>query len=73
MKTDALGIDADGMPLFRPDPAAAPSRIDVTTALRLEQETLHLQDLEASQTCEPAKPWPTLPSRVACITLLRTG
>jgi len=52
MKTDALDIDADGMPLFRPDPAAAPSRIDVTTALRLEQETLRLQDLEASQTCE---------------------
>ncbi len=48
MKTDALDIDADGMPLFRPDPAAAPSRIDVTTALRLEQETLRLQDLEAS-------------------------
>jgi len=29
MKTDALNIDADGMPLFRPDPAAAPSRIDI--------------------------------------------
>lgn len=48
MKTDALDIDADGMPVFRPDPAAAPSCIDVTTALGLEQETLHLQDLEAS-------------------------
>jgi hypothetical protein len=48
MKTDALDIDADGMPLFRPDPAAAPSRIDVTTALRQEQETLELQDLEAT-------------------------
>jgi hypothetical protein len=44
------------MPLFRPDPAAAPSRIDVTTALRLEQETLHLQDLEASLMEEWASP-----------------
>jgi hypothetical protein len=35
MKADALEIDAAGLPLFRPDPAAAPSRIDVTTALRL--------------------------------------
>ena len=41
MKAEALDIDADGMPLFRPDPAAAPSCIDVTTALRLEQETHH--------------------------------
>jgi len=56
MKTDALDIDADGLPLFRPDPAAAPSRIDVTTALRLEQETLHLQDLEASLMKEWASP-----------------
>jgi hypothetical protein len=56
MKTDALDIDADGMPLFRPDPAAAPSRIDVTTALRLEQQTLHLQDLEASLMEEWASP-----------------
>jgi hypothetical protein len=37
MKADALEVDAAGLPLFRPDPAAAPSRIDVTTALRLEQ------------------------------------
>ena len=56
MKTDAMYIDADGMPLFRPDLAAAPSRIDVTTALRLEQETLHLQDLEASRMEEWASP-----------------
>ena len=56
MKTDALDIDADGMPLFRRDPAAAPSRIDVTTALRLEQESLHLQDLEASLMEEWASP-----------------
>jgi len=52
MKTDALDIDADGMPLFRPDPAAAPSRSDVTTALRQEQETLELQDLEATLLAE---------------------
>jgi hypothetical protein len=52
MKTDALDIDADGMPLFRPDPAAAPSRNDVTTALRQEQETLELQDLEATLLAE---------------------
>lgn len=56
MKTDALDIDADGMPVFRPDPAAAPSCIDVTTALRLEQETLHLQDLKASLMEEWASP-----------------
>ena len=56
MKTDALDIDADGMPLFRSDPAAAPSRIDGTTALRLEQETLRLQDLEASLMEEWASP-----------------
>jgi hypothetical protein len=47
MKTDALDIDADGMPLFRPDPAVAPESIDVSTALRLEQEVLALQGLEA--------------------------
>ncbi|MFZ0409054.1 MAG: hypothetical protein WAM11_13220 [Cyanobium sp.] len=46
MKTDALDIDADGLPLFRPDPAAAPPRIDVATALRLEQEALALQGLD---------------------------
>ena len=56
MGSDALDIDADGMPVFRPDPAAAPSRIDVTTALRLEQDTLHLQDLEASLMAEWASP-----------------
>lgn len=56
MGSDALDIDADGMPLFRPDPAADPSRMDVTTALRLEQDTLHLQDLEASLMEEWASP-----------------
>jgi hypothetical protein len=48
MKAEALDIDAEGLPVFRLDPAAAPSRIDGATALRLEQETLHLQALEAS-------------------------
>jgi hypothetical protein len=56
MGSDALEIDAEGLPLFRPDPAAAPSRMDVTTALRLEQDTLHLQDLEASLMEEWASP-----------------
>jgi hypothetical protein len=56
MGSDALEIDAEGLPLFRPDPAAAPSRMDVTTALRLEQDTLHLQDLEASLMKEWASP-----------------
>ena len=56
MGSDALEIDAEGLPLFRPDPAAAPSRMDVPTALRLEQDTLHLQDLEASLMEEWASP-----------------
>ena len=56
MGSEALDIDADGMPVFRPDPAAAPSRMDVITALRLEQDTLHLQDLEASLMEEWASP-----------------
>jgi hypothetical protein len=56
MGSDALQIDSEGLPLFRPNPAAAPSRMDVTTALRLEQETLHLQDLEASLMEEWASP-----------------
>jgi hypothetical protein len=46
MKADALEIDAAGLPLFRPDPDVAPSSIDVTTALRLEQSVLALQGLE---------------------------
>ena len=56
MGSDALDIDADGMPLFRKDPACAPERLDVATALELEQETLHLQDLEASLMEEWASP-----------------
>lgn len=43
-----LEIDSEGLPVFRLDPADAPSRMDVTTPQRLEQETPHLQDLEAS-------------------------
>lgn len=56
MKAEALDIDAEGLPVFRPDAAAAPSRIAGTTALRLEQDTLHLQDLEASLMEEWASP-----------------
>lgn len=56
MGSDALDIDADGMPLFRKDPACVPEWLDVATALELEQETLHLQDLEASLMEEWASP-----------------
>ena len=48
MKTDALDIDADGLPLFRPDSAVARQAIDVATALKLEQESLALGGLGAS-------------------------
>ncbi len=45
MKAEALDIDADGLPLFRADPAVARETIDLATALRLEQEALTLEDL----------------------------
>lgn len=48
MKTDALDIDADGLPLFRPDPAVAREGIDGSTALRLEQEARALEGLESN-------------------------
>lgn len=48
MKTDALDIDADGLPVFRPDPAVTRQGIDVATALRLEQEALDLEGLESN-------------------------
>jgi hypothetical protein len=44
--------DADGLPLFRPHPAVALDAIDLATALRLEQEALELQDLEATLMAE---------------------
>ncbi|MEB3276393.1 MAG: hypothetical protein VKM92_05430 [Cyanobacteriota bacterium] len=44
------------MPVLRTDQPSAASRIDVTTALQLEQDTLHLQDLEASLMEEWASP-----------------
>jgi hypothetical protein len=56
MKTDALDIDADGLPLFRPDPAHGLPAIDLATALRLEHEALELQDLEATLIAEWASP-----------------
>ncbi len=46
MKTDALDIDADGMPLFRTDPACAPERLDVARGLELERQALFCEDLE---------------------------
>lgn len=61
MKTDALDIDADGLPLFRPDPAHGLTAIDLATALRLEQEALELQDLEATLMAE----WASLEDKEA--------
>ena len=45
MRVEALDIGADGLPLFRPDPAVALDAIDLATALLLEQEALALEDL----------------------------
>jgi hypothetical protein len=45
MKTDALDLDGDGLPLFRPAAGAGLPPIDLPTALRLEQETLLQEDL----------------------------
>jgi hypothetical protein len=47
MRVEAQDIDADGLPLLRPDAADTIERIDQTTALALDQGFLHLQDLEA--------------------------
>jgi hypothetical protein len=47
MRVEALGIDADGLPLLRPDPADTIERFDQTIALALNQRFLHLQDLGA--------------------------
>jgi hypothetical protein len=56
MKTDALDLDGDGLPLFRPAAGDGLSPIDLATALRLEQEALELQDLEATLLAEWASP-----------------
>ena len=48
MGSDALMIDADGLPPFRPDSAVARQAIDAATALKLEQESLTLDGLGAS-------------------------
>ena len=45
MKTDALDIDGDGLPLFRPAAGDGLLPIDLATALRLEQEALVMEDL----------------------------
>jgi len=39
-----LEVDAEGLPLFRPDPRLKRHSIDVATALRLEQDTLMQED-----------------------------
>jgi hypothetical protein len=39
-----LELDADGLPLFRPDPQLTCQAIDVATALRLEQDALSQED-----------------------------
>lgn len=46
MGSDALEIDAEGLPVFRTDPACTPVRLDVATTLELEQQALRREDLE---------------------------
>lgn len=48
MGSDALDIDAAGMPLFRPDSAVGRQAINVATALKLEQESPALERLGPS-------------------------
>jgi hypothetical protein len=45
---DAIEPDANGLPLFRQDAVGGLPPIDLATALRLEQEALELQDLDAT-------------------------
>lgn len=75
---DAIERGAEGLPLFRQDAAGGLPAIDLANALRLEQEALALQDLEAtllpewaspedaeaSRTSEPTKSWQVLPSQI---------
>lgn len=58
MKTDALDIDADGLPLFRPDPAVAREAIDVgqIRALQLQQLRKDIHDALASGEADPWNP-----------------
>ena len=46
MGSDALEIDAEGLPLFRSDPACVPERLDVARGLELERQALFCEDLE---------------------------
>ena len=47
MGADALEIDADGLPVFRRDPACPPAESrDVVAALEMEQEALLREDLD---------------------------
>ena len=43
---NTLEIDRYGLPVFRSDPACAPERLDVATALELERQALLHEDLE---------------------------
>lgn len=43
-RREVLEIDAEGLPLFRPDPQLKRHPIDMATALRLEQDTLMQED-----------------------------
>ncbi len=43
-KREVLEVDAEGFPLFRPDPQLKLSPIDLATALQLEQATLMEED-----------------------------
>jgi hypothetical protein len=45
-KRKVLEVDAEGLPLFRPDPRLSRHPMDVATALRLEQDTLVQEDLQ---------------------------
>lgn len=46
MGSEALEIDHEGLPVFRTNPACASERLDVATALELEQQALLREDLE---------------------------
>ena len=52
----AVERDAVGLPLFRPTAGGKVPLIDLATALRLEQKTLAMQDLEATLLREWASP-----------------
>lgn len=46
MRAERVAIDADGLPLYRTNPACVMERIDVVTVLELEQQALLREDLD---------------------------